>query len=170
MADKDRELDPADEAFRLHYGQIYRYLRRQTGSHHEAEELAQRVFADAAAALASKNPPDSLLAWLYAIAERRFVDELRRRKRSAAARDRHGSTASGRVEPVYGPDLAAALKRAIALLPTDQRDVVVMKLFQERRFSEIAEELGTTEAACKMRFSRALATLRDELRREGIEP
>jgi len=77
VADKEREHDPADEAFRLHYGQIYRYLRRQTGSHHEAEELAQRVFADAAAALASKNPPNSLLAWLYAIAQRRFVDELR---------------------------------------------------------------------------------------------
>ncbi|MBA3736534.1 MAG: sigma-70 family RNA polymerase sigma factor [Actinobacteria bacterium] len=58
----------AEEAFRRHSAQIYRYLLRRTGNESEAEELTQRVFADAAAALSSSDPPDSLLAWLYAVA------------------------------------------------------------------------------------------------------
>ncbi len=41
----------AERAFRRHYGQVYRYVRRRTGDHHRAEELTQQVFADAAAAL-----------------------------------------------------------------------------------------------------------------------
>jgi RNA polymerase sigma factor (sigma-70 family) len=167
---KRRENDLAEEAFRQHYGRIFRFLRRRTGSHHEAEELTQRVFADAAAALGSKNPPESVLAWLYVVAERRFIDELRRRTRGERAGELAAQTPNTAPPPSYGPGLAAALGRAIADLPADQREVVTLKLFREMRFSEIAEQLGSTEAACKMRFSRALATLRERLSEEGIEP
>ena len=65
----------AEAAFRRHYGDVYRYLRRRTGDHHEAEELTQRVFADAAASLDGAETP---LAWLYTVARRRFADQARR--------------------------------------------------------------------------------------------
>lgn len=170
VSDKDDYEDLAEQAFRRHYGQVYRFLRRKTGSHHEAEELAERVFADAAAALSSSNPPDSLLAWLFAVAERRFVDELRRRKKVAEHLAAQSLHARERVEPFYGSGVADALRRAIGALPADQRRVVVMKVFEEKPFRDIAVELGTTEAACKMRFSRAIRQVTEQLRREGLEP
>lgn len=170
MPDKDRDVDLAEQAFRQYYGQIYRFLRRRTGSHHEAEELAQRVFTDAAAALSTKDPPESLLAWLYAVSERRFVDELRRRKQVAAHLAGQSPGSHFRVDPFYGQNIADALKRAIGVLPKDQRAVVVMKIFEERQFAEIADRLGTTEAACKMRFSRAIKLVVEQLRQEGVEP
>jgi DNA-directed RNA polymerase specialized sigma24 family protein len=37
-------------------------------------------------------------------------------------------------------------------------------------FAEIAERIGATEAACKMRFARGLESVRDELRRAGVGP
>lgn len=170
VSDKEDHDDLAEQAYRRHYGQVYRFLRRRTGSHDEAEELAQRVFTDAAAALSSRNPPDSLLAWLYAVAERRFVDELRRRKKVAAYVAGQSAEAHVRVDPFYGAGVADALRRAIGALPADQRSVVVMKVFEERPFGEIASRLGTTEAACKMRFARAIRQVREQLRREGLEP
>jgi len=100
VPDKEDHEDLAEQAFRQHYGQVYRFLRRKTGSHHEAEELVQRVFADAAAALSKKNPPESLLAWLYAVAERRFVDELRRRGKVAAYQAEQTPEAHIRADPV----------------------------------------------------------------------
>ena len=56
--------NPAASAFQRHYAQIVRYLRRRTRSDEDAEDLAQAVFADAAAqldALGPGSPP--ALAW-----------------------------------------------------------------------------------------------------------
>jgi RNA polymerase sigma factor (sigma-70 family) len=169
VSDKN-EYEDLERAYRQHYGQIYRLLRRKTRSHEEAEDLAQRVFTDAAAALSKNNPPESLLAWLYAVAERRFVDELRRRGKAAAYRVERSLEPHTRVEPFYGSSVADALARAIGVLPEDQRMVVAMKVFEERKFSDIAARLGTTEAACKMRFSRGIRQVIEQLRQEGLEP
>ncbi len=174
MADKEdkeeQDKDLVERAYRQHQNQIYRFLRRRTSSSDEAEELTQRVFADAAAALSSSNPPDSLLAWLYAIAERRWVDELRRRHKAAGHLADQPRAAGVHADPFYGPAVAQALRRTIGALPPDQRSVVAMKVFEELPFAEIAARLNTTEAACKMRFSRAVRQLREALREEGLEP
>ncbi len=156
--------DPVAEAFREHGGRVYRFLLRRTGDHHQAEELAQRVFADAAASLA-KARPESILGWLYAVAERRFVDELRRRRLAA---DLPADPPRSAIELDYGPEAARAIKRSIDRLDLAAREVVVMKLLEGRPFAEIARTIGTSEAAAKMRYSRALAALRVYLEAEGI--
>lgn len=156
--------DPVAEAYRQHGGRVYRFLLRRTGDHHQAEELAQRVFADAAASLA-KAQPDSVLGWLYAVAERRFVDELRRRRLAGALPADPPRPAT---ELDYGPEAARAIKRSIGRLDAAAREVVVMKLLEGRPFAEIGRALGITEAAAKMRYSRALRELRALLEVEGF--
>jgi RNA polymerase sigma-70 factor (ECF subfamily) len=151
----------AEAAFRRHYGDVYRYLRRRTRDHHEAEELAQRVFADAAASLDGAETP---LAWLYAVARRRFADASRRSGRTVEL----GEVAAA--ELVHGPATARAIRAALARVPAEQRAVIVAKLLEGRSFAEIARRTGATEAACKMRFLRGLRTLRTLLEQEGIEP
>jgi RNA polymerase sigma-70 factor (ECF subfamily) len=167
MPDKNAE-QLVDEAFRRHRGQVYRYLLRRTGHHADAEDLTQKVFADAVAALQAGSRPDSLLAWLYTVAERRFVDYLRRLKA------RPETWLSDRLADPhtleYGGDIAAALAEALNRLPEPQQKVIVMKLFEDRSFAEIAETLGLQEGAAKMRFSRGLASLREDLRAGGFEP
>jgi len=162
--------DLADLGFRQHRAQVYRFLLRKTGNHHDAEELTQRVFVDAASALAAEQgPPDSLLAWLYAVAERRFIDEVRRRvvaRRGIALLPRAEEAA----DRTYPREIAQALEAAIKRLPDDQRVVVVMKVLEGRRFAEIAATLGTTEAACKMRLSRAIAKIKRDLQDQGFQP
>jgi RNA polymerase sigma factor (sigma-70 family) len=157
--------DVAEQAFRRHYGQVYRYLRRRTGDHHRAEDLAQRVFVDAVVSLRETESPS--LAWLYTVAQRRFADELRRN----AVGQRLGvlqPVASQDAE--YGPDVAAALRAAIARLPEGQREVLVLKLLRGARFAEIGAKLDLTPEAAKMRFMRALEALRDDLELEGVGP
>lgn len=153
------------EAYRRHGDRIYRFFLRRFGDHHEAEDLAQRVFADAVVALA-KSKPDSELGWLYAVAERRFVDELRRRRRASSLPSDVGRP----LELNYNGAAAQAIKRAMERLEPPAREVVVMKLFEDRPYAEIAEQLGITEAAAKMRLSRALRSLRTLLVDEGVEP
>lgn len=70
-----------DRVFRAHWGDVVSFLRRRTGDGDRAEDLAQQVFADAAADLRDDGRPP--LAWLYTVAKRRFADELRGRARAA---------------------------------------------------------------------------------------
>lgn len=160
----------ADEVFRAYRGQIYRFLLRKTGDHHDAEELTQRVFVDAAVALGEREAaPNSPLGWLYSIAERRFIDDVRRRTVARRALRLLGAPEEA-PNLAYGREIAVALRAAIGNLPEPQRRVVVLKILEGRSFAEIAQELGTTEAACKMRLSRAIAQIKVELERKGLAP
>jgi len=159
-----------EHAFRAYRGHVYRFLLRKTGDPHEAEELTQRVFVDMATALSREAPsPDSLLSWLYAIAERRYVDDVRRRiaARRALRLLRRSEEAP---DLTYSQQIAEALREAVGRLPEGQRRVVVLKVLEGRPFAEIAAKLGITEAACKMRLSRAIAQIKEELHAKGVGP
>jgi RNA polymerase sigma-70 factor (ECF subfamily) len=146
-----------EEAFVRYRRDLYRFLLRRTGSHADAEELTQQVFADAAASFASADPPRSMRGWLYTVAERRLVDEVRRRARAAEV---------ARVlaaERPPGGEAPEGVEEALARLPLLQRRLVFMRIVEERPYREIARELGCNEAACKMQLSRVLRRLRNEL-------
>jgi RNA polymerase sigma-70 factor (ECF subfamily) len=156
----------AEGAFRRHYQDVYWFLRRRIRDPQRAEELTQDVFAAAAAGLPDAREGDPpVLAWLYTVARRRFVDEARRQRREAQVDlpETRGSTD-------YGPFVARALRDALGELPRGQSRVIVLKLLRGLTFAEIGHEIGLTEAAAKMRFRRALETLREELIERGIEP
>ena len=106
-----------------------------------------------------------MLAWLYTVARRRFVDESRRLSRERQPKDLPARTTSD-----YGPFVARALREALGELPRGHSQIVVLKLLRGLSFAEIGAEVGLTEAAAKMRFRRALETLRAELIERGIEP
>jgi RNA polymerase sigma-70 factor (ECF subfamily) len=148
----------AEQAFVRYRTDVYRFLLRRTRNHCDAEELTQQVFADAAAALSRSEPPQSMRGWLYAVAERRLIDELRRRKRAATFADAATADLGD-----TGGDTMQALEDAVDGLPDLQRRVVVMRIVEGRTYGEIAQALDCNEAACKMRLSRALRQLRDEL-------
>ncbi len=156
--------EPAEQAFRRHYRDVYGFIRRRSSSPAEAEDITADVFVAAVAGLDRFEPGATpVLAWLYTVARRRLVDEARRRDRSPLVP----------VEPLppdYGADVAAALRRAIDTLPDGQRTVVLLKLVRGLSFREIADRQGWTEAACKMRLSRALDRLRVVLEQEGVRP
>jgi len=137
---------------------IYRFLLRRTRDHHEAEELTQQVFAEAASALSRGGPPRSMRGWLFAVAERRLVDELRRRQRVSKLVELLAAE-----PPATHGDARLTLQNAVARLPDRQQQLVVMRIVEGRTYREIAHVLDCNEAACRMRLSRALSRLRDEL-------
>jgi RNA polymerase sigma-70 factor (ECF subfamily) len=162
--------DLSASAFSRHYNEVYRFVRRRSGTDDEAEEITQSVFAHAAERLsAATEGSRPVLAWLYTVAQRRLVDAARiRARRGTALRLEDGYPAPD--QPRYGAEVAEALREGLAGLPPEQRDVVVLRLLEGRTFAEIAEHLGSTEAACKMRFRRGLLSVREIFEREGITP
>jgi RNA polymerase sigma factor (sigma-70 family) len=155
---KTTEVTLIEQAFLSYRADVYRFLLRRMRDHHDAEELTQQVFTDAVSTLSRAGPPTAMRGWLYAIAERRLVDELRRRERDARVAELLVSEPS-----VPSGHTSHALEDAVGHLPPSQRQLVLMRIVEERSYREIARVLGSNEAACKMRLSRALRRLRNEL-------
>jgi RNA polymerase sigma factor (sigma-70 family) len=161
----------AAEGLRRHYDLVFRYVRRRSRTHSDAEDITQEVFADAASALArhATLTERQTLAWLYTVAKRRLVDEARRSARRVDPVDVPLDLAPT-PESEYGQSVVAEIAHALGELPAPQRQVVLMKIFDGRSFAEIAGRLDITEAAAKMRCVRGLEAVRATLRREGIHP
>ena len=129
------------------------------------------VFVEAAARLEDFKPGATpVLAWLYTVAQRRLADRARSAARRETIAGLHASRLATVEELEYGPDAARGIGAALGRLPEKQRQVAVMKLLEERSWAEIATRVGATEAACKMRFARALEALQEDLGRQGITP
>jgi RNA polymerase sigma-70 factor (ECF subfamily) len=159
----------ATAPWRRQYGSVYRFVRRRTASRQDAEDVTQEVFEAAVAALGqarlkAEAPP---LAWLYTVARRRLVDRLRAARPAGAALDLEAQVGG---EHAYGPALVSALVDGLRSLDEGQRRVIVLKLLEGRSFAEIAAEVGASEEACRMRFSRGLARLRRYLAEKGVTP
>lgn len=167
----DNTREPADlsaQAFEAHHERVYRYLLRRTGSAERAEELCQQVFADAAIALRRFRPGSTpVLALLYTLAQRRFADAARHYAHAEAGARPLDEFAETLAADEHDELLAAVLRDALALLPTDLRVVTTMKLVQGCSFAEIARHVGASEPACRKRFQRGLELLREALDAEG---
>ena len=161
----------AAQGLRRHYELVFRSVRRRTRSKSDAEDITQEVFADAAASLGREAmlTDRQTLAWLFTVAQRRLVDEARRRARRGDAIELSLDLAPT-PESEYGPGVAAEIAHALRELPEPQRHAVTMKIFEGRSFAEIGVRLCITEAAAKMRCVRGLEAVRSMLRREGIQP
>ena len=115
---------------------------------------------------------------VWAIALNLCRDRMRRTKGKAVVsltEAEEGGTglemASGRpsaLDLVLAGDLARAVAEAVASLPEEQREVIVLKEYQELTFVEIALVLGVPLSTVKTRLYRGLGQLRLHLERQGI--
>ncbi len=149
---------------------------RVLGSEEEAREVAHEAFVKAYRALAGFKSEARFSSWLYQIALNLCRDRLRRRKTRATvsleALEEKGPVlvekGPGAQEQLIRDDLASAVRRAIELLPAEQREVVILKEYQGLTFLEIAQALALPVSTVKTRLYRGLGQLRLRLESEGI--
>ena len=160
--------DAAALAFERFGGRVYRFLLGKSRNHHDTENLTQRVFLEATEALRRREvEPDSMLAWLYTIARRRFIDEVRRRE---LARGIGVLAPAPEADDGYGNQIATSLRQAIGRLPRDQQVILVMKVIQGRPYAEVAAELEILSRRVECASVGRLPRSRLELEREGYGP
>jgi len=154
-------------------GVIFRLL----GNHEEARDLSQETFLKAYRALATFKQEARFSSWLYQIAVNATRDRLRRRRRrmdlsledveeSAESALRDGSPTA--FELLESGDLARLVAAAMAVLPEEQREVVILKEYEGLTFPEIAEALDVPLSTVKTRLYRGLGQLRIHLERQGV--
>ena len=152
---------------------VHGFFMRSFGSSAVADDLLQMTFLKLHKSRADYNPELPLKPWLFTIASRVRLDELRRRYRVADSAseeelvrlaDEREATTSNAEQDLARGDVQKAVLRALAKLPESQRVVIQLHRFEGMKFAEIAEVLGTTALAVKLRAFRGYEQLREELR------
>ena len=153
-----------DALFQRYARPIHAYLMRLTGSRAAAEDLSQQTFLSLVRARGRYQRGARVKPWLYAIATNATRDWQRRRKPEELTDA--GELPTGVASEAPAPrdtGLEGAVQRALAQLPEGQRIAIVLHRFEGLGFAEIAESLGLTESAVKVRAHRGYARLRELL-------
>ena len=163
-------------AFRQLYdryaGRIHRFHRSRTGNDDAAHDLTAETFAQAWLSRESfrDEAGGSAGPWLYAIAGHVLAASVRRGRLERAACERLGVLERLEREPATAEPETAwldGLDDVLAGLPEAQQDALRLRFADDLSYDEVADRLGTTPEAARVRVHRGLAFLRN--RQDGTE-
>ncbi|MBV8245162.1 MAG: sigma-70 family RNA polymerase sigma factor [Candidatus Eremiobacteraeota bacterium] len=153
------------------YGKAtYNFAFRLTRNEADARDLTQEAFVRVYRAWKSFVPGTSFLSWVYRIVTNLHRDELRRKKgrfheeipEDNAPQEFGGDRplAVTPIDDLVDAQLSEPLSRALEMLSTDQRQVIVLADIEEYSYQEIAEIMGCSIGTVRSRLHRARALLR----------
>ncbi len=172
-ADEPAGFDAIHETYRP---KIVRYLARLVGEH-DAEDLAQEVFVRVARGLPAFRGESRLSTWIYRIARNAAFDRLRAGGPAIAAQaapsagdgeaeacaEARASDATERA--LIRGEMNACIRRLVDGLPEKERAALTLGELGELKDREVADALGVTVGAAKIRLHRGRARLKREMER-----
>jgi RNA polymerase sigma-70 factor (ECF subfamily) len=161
-AEQSADAESGDEnpralLVRRHASAVLAVCLANTKRSHDAEDLMQETFVKAFARFDSLRDPDKARPWLVQIARRLCVDHLRTRKPTSPITDDLPAPAEAldpRIEQ---------LDAALARLPEDFRETIMLYYLDGRSCAGVAATLGISEGAVRMRLLRGRVMLYDLL-------
>jgi len=162
-----------DQLVLRHQRRIYAITFRMTANHHDADDLAQDTFLAAYRALDRFDERQSFAAYISRIAINLSINHLRRKKRWlkiwTQGRKEVEKTFMGAKDP--GPqknleqkELLHRLNQAMETLPAHQKAVLVLKVYQEMSYEEIAMTLKISTGTVMSRLHRARSRLHVQIK------
>lgn len=150
-----------ERLYNLYQRPLLSYLRRIVNDTEVAEDLCQETFVKAMRSWSSHNP-DARVAWLYRIATNTAYSYLRRRRRiqfspllEEAPIPTPGHSMEARV------DESEPVQAALSQIPPHYRALLLLSSYEGRSTQEIADALGCSSGAVKMRLFRARKYFRE---------
>ena len=158
------------QLWRATHPPLVRYLRGRIGD--GADDVAAAAWLDAARGLYAFEGDDAdFRRWLFTIARRRLIDELRRRDR------RRGEwlvdspvEAAGAADPGNRVDDLGFAFALLRQLPADQADAVLLRVVVDLDVTEVAMVMGRSEGSVRVLTHRGLRRLEELLARQGVTP
>ena len=153
---------------------VWRVCWHYTGNREAAEDCGQEAMIRIWRNLANYRGECALESWVYRIAANCCMDWLRKKKRDQSVSMEPmveqgfdpADDAPGTEAQVVAKDERQRLREAIALLPDDQREALILTQLEKVSYEEAAQALGVSEGTVKSRVNRAKARLKEILSAE----
>ncbi len=154
-----------DALYTANVDAIYRYLYRRTLVRMTAEDLTSQTFLKALEKIDSFDPAKgSYGGWVMTIAKNVLTDHFRALKPTTDIDDVWDLRSDDDVAAdIEDKDSHRELREALAKLPKDKREIVLLRVWEDLSYAEIAALTGKSEGNCKVIFSRAMKDLRELL-------
>jgi RNA polymerase sigma-70 factor (ECF subfamily) len=154
-----------ERLYAAHHAEIYAYLSRMVRDDELAADLTQEAFVKAYRAWDTLEDPNRARAWMYQIAGRTALDELRRRKivRFVPWTGESRGTAASAEELVMRQRLSGDLERALAKIPARQRQALLLSELNDMTGLELADAMGVSHVAARALLTRGRESLRQAL-------
>lgn len=181
---RDGERAAFDELVVRHEDRVFNMALRMLGNADDALDLSQEVFLSAYRALDGFEGKAAFSTWLYRVTVNRCRDEMRRRATVKHARPRPlgawradddppedpPARASSPVDAAVARESHALVASAVAELPEEAKETLVLRDVEGLAYEEIAAILEVPVGTVRSRLHRARSLLRDRLRDAGVEP
>ena len=169
---KKGSKEAACELLRIHYADIFAYLRRLCGSQQDAEDLTQETFLKVWSALAGFKGRSSFSTWLHRIAYNTYVDWQRGRptQTQSVSDDPWQELADTNPLPFANAverQMAKRLYKAVDKLNDGRRHVVHLHYYQGLSLRETAKVLNISTSTVKYRLREVFKILRNQI---DVEP
>lgn len=149
-----------NEVMREYSEPLYWQIRRMVESHDDASDVLQNTFLKAWQNIENFRGEAKLSTWLYKIALNESITFLaRERKRLNLSLDDEEGHLVNLIEAdewIDGDELALKLRKAVASLPEKQRMVFNMKYYDDMKYEQMSEILGTSVGALKASYHLAV--------------
>jgi RNA polymerase sigma-70 factor (ECF subfamily) len=162
------DLDAFESLFRQFQGEVFRWIVRIVRDRGVAEDLAIETFWRIHRAHARFDPERNFAAWARRIATNAALDYLKTsRPQTALPEDLPGPALP---DPVVRRGVQERVAQAFHELPAKLRIAATLALIEEKPYQEIADALGISVGAVKLRVFRSVRLLRKRLKQLGVEP
>ncbi len=158
---QEGDPDAVTVLFDLHAERVFAYARHLTGSREDAEEIVLEAFQKAFEKAAGFRGDSPFRGWLFGIARNLCLDRLRQPRLPALEMDALFLSDEGRMAAQI--ETQATVRQAVALLPEDQRLVLMLCDVEQWDAKEAAEMLDKSLMATKSLLYRARRSLRTHL-------
>ena len=160
-----------DALFRAYAGAVSGYVRGRTSA--EPDDLVSEVFLSVFTSLDRFSGGEAdFRGWLFTIAQRRIVDDLRRRSRRVETTDYDPETDDRSVGSAELESLDRLgeqwVRKVLAGLLPDQRDVLLLRILGDLTVEQVAQALGKSEGAVKQLQRRGLLAAARIVEAEGV--
>jgi len=166
--DQDEARVFVEGLFARHHGEIYAYLVRMLRDGELAADLTQDAFVKAYKNYDTLQKDENARAWLYQIAHRVALDDIRRRKivRMVPWTGEARGAAPSAERLAMDLRLSGPLERALAKIPERQRAALLLAEIHDLTGLELAEAMGVSHVAARAILTRARESLRRALAAE----
>ena len=166
--DRDEAALFVETLFAKHHNEIFAYLLRMMRDPEVAADMTQDAFIKAYKNYETLEKPENARAWLYQIAHRVALDEIRRRKivRFFPWTGESRGAAPSAEHLVMDARLSGPMQRALERIPERQRAALLLAELHDLTGVELAAALGVSHVAARALLTRARESLRQALAAE----
>jgi RNA polymerase sigma factor (sigma-70 family) len=162
---RDGEVERLELLFDRHHRSLFHYFLHLTSNRPVSEDLVQEVFFRILKYRQSYQPGTSFRAWLFQIGRNAYLDHTGRHKGEVAWPEEAPDFSSPELPPdrqLEDKQETALLRQALAALPPEKREVLIMSRFLDLKYEEIATALKCEVGTVKVRVYRALRELGEQ--------